>query len=122
MPEGDPSGIFVPSGALFAQFANRPVCCKLRKFIRKNGSSGDPSARWVKMRNWSGAIPPLVRSFTTGQIAWRPSAFCARVCLVMYPFFNRLSMSLTLVMIGVPSRSRPFLFARRSASSARPPC
>jgi hypothetical protein len=101
------------------QSAQSPVRWRPRKFGGKPGSSGEPSGSLTKLNVWSGAMPPSVGSSTTGQMAYRSVSDSGRVRFVIRPLENSLSMSPTVLMIGVPSAARP-LRRERSASSFLP--
>src|SRR5262245_21385294 len=93
-----------------------PFCCRQLNWVTTSGSTGVPSGRLTKSRKASDVMDPARGSFRAGHMIQgkpcEPSKF--RVCSTASPFPSRKSTSLGVLMMGVPSRSRPFLAASRA--------
>ena len=91
-----------------------PVCCRQLNWVTTSGSTGVPSALLTTSRKASFAIDPPRGSCRDGHMIQgkpcEPSTL--RRCSVANPFPSNTSNSLGVLMMGVPSKSVPFLAAK----------
>jgi hypothetical protein len=91
-----------------------PVCCRQLNWATTSGSTGVPSGLLTTSRKASFAMDPPRGSFRDGHMIqgkpWDPSTL--RRCSVANPFPSNTSNSLGVRMMGVPSKSVPFLAAK----------
>jgi len=91
-----------------------PVSCRQWNWVTTSGSTGVPSALLTTSRKASFAIDPPRGSCRDGHMIQgkpcEPSTL--RRCSVANPFPSNTSNSLGVLMMGVPSKSVPFLAAK----------
>src|SRR6516225_3877108 len=105
--------LLVAVGPLEADGQKAPVCCRQLNWVTTSGSTGVPSDLRTTSRKASFAMDPARGSCRDGHMIHgnpcEPSKL--RCCSTASPFPSRKSNSLGVLMMGVPSRSRPFLAA-----------
>src|SRR5262249_16254891 len=91
-----------------------PVCCRQLNLCTTSGSTGGPSALLTTSRKASLAMDPPRGFCRDGHMIQgkpcEPSTL--RRCSVANPFPSNTSSSLGVRMMGVPSKSVPFLAAK----------
>ena len=105
--------LLIAVGPLEADGQKFPVCCRQLNWVTTSGSTGVPSGFLTTSRKASFAMDPARGSCRAGHMIQgkpcEPSKL--RCCSTANPFPSKKSNSLGVLMMGVPSKSVPFLAA-----------